>query len=231
MTPSLHPAQPHQVPELARLLAQAVPAAYAVASAVAQPGYAAYLEDHLRQGRIFVLYAEHEGRAVAAAEFRRVDGGLFLNAIWVEPGFRGMGLGRALIHRAVHEDAPTHVWLDVDEANVRTQQVYVNLGFKAVYRTSISRWPGQGARPTANLSRVTFPPEERRAMGRYGFCTLRVNGEPLGVMGSQVLRTTSRLSDETLACARVLFPRRTLWGLGPELGEPVATLVRMQKTL
>lgn len=230
MTYTLHSATPAHLPELARFLAMAVPKTYAEAIAVAQPRYATYLHDCVMQGSTFVLFAEVEAQAVAAAEFRRIPEGLFLNALWVEPTFRGMGIGRAMVEEAVREASPVHVWLDVDERNQHAKAGYLRQGFVEVHRTALSKSspPDVPSRPDLHTVRVASA--ERRAFLRYGFCTLELGDERLGMMGSHVLRATSLLSENARIIAKAVFPRRSLWCIGPEVGERVATLVRMRWT-
>lgn len=231
MTYALHPATPAHLPELARLLAKAVPESYASAIAVAQPRYGAYLHDHLTQGTTCVLFAESKGQPVAAAEFRRVPDGLFLNALWVEEAFRGMGIGRGLMDKAIRDASPPHVSLDVDDANLRAKEGYLRQGFEEVSRTILTKGlpPDVSFRP--EMHTVKVQPAERRAFLRYGFCMIQLGEESLGLMGTRVLRANAPLSAQARATAQTLFPRRTLWHFGPAEGQYVATLVRMRKVV
>jgi GNAT superfamily N-acetyltransferase len=75
------------------------------------------------------------------------SGSAALTSLWVDPGFRGRGVGTALI-KAVEEWARdrnlTQVLLWVTEANTSAEQLYEHLGFERTGRVSEVR-PGEPA--------------------------------------------------------------------------------------
>jgi len=231
MNLTLHPATFEDLPRASVLLAKAVPNAYAQVIAVAQPGYVNYLHDRITEGKTHVYVAKAGYEVVGAAEFRLIPDGLFLNAIWVEPAYRGMRIGHALMDRAAADVPCPALWLDVDEDNVRAHQGYLQQGFVETGRSYVGRLSFIPPPQIPPLGRIALSTAEKHAFLRYGFCTLRLGDEQMGLMGRAVLRASSPLSAQALGIAKWLFPRRTLWCFGPrgEATEHVATLIRLRR--
>ena len=95
----------------------------------------------------FVADVDGQVIGVVGAGFGEFGGSAALTSLWVDPRFRGRGVGTALI-QAVEEWARgkdlTQVLLWVTEANSSAEQLYKHLGFTRTGRVSEVR-PGEPA--------------------------------------------------------------------------------------
>ena len=95
----------------------------------------------------FVADVDGQVVGVVGAGFGEFGGSAALTSLWVDPRFRGRGVGTALI-QAVEEWARgkdlTQVLLWVTEANSSAEHLYAHLGFMRTGRVSEVR-PGEPA--------------------------------------------------------------------------------------
>ena len=95
----------------------------------------------------FVAEVDGQVVGVVGAGIGEFSGSAALTSLWVDPEFRGRGLGTALI-QAVEDWARTkklqQVLLWVTEANKAAEHLYVHLGFTRTGRVSEVR-PGEPA--------------------------------------------------------------------------------------
>jgi len=115
------------------------------------PGTAAVDDDRVRRTLETFRCEPHRGRAVVAETDARPVGYAFLVPFWsnelggsvcevdelyVEPGFRSRGIGRALFGAiedgSVWDEAPVAIALGVTSSNGRARSLYERAGFRAV---------------------------------------------------------------------------------------------------
>jgi GNAT superfamily N-acetyltransferase len=99
----------------------------------------------LASGRLAAWIAEEGGRAVGQAGLRLGSGGSaeLLN-VYVEPGFRGRGIGTALVRAAIAEAlelGAREIWLQPTEDSRR---IYERSGFEAEGDRMVLRLRGPG---------------------------------------------------------------------------------------
>ncbi len=101
------------------------------------------------------LIAERDGRAVGMAKLLFADGRAEIAGMWVEPGARGGGVGRALVEEALARARRRGVldcWLHVVESNAAAAALYRRCGFARdglrgrVREGSALEWVGMSVR-------------------------------------------------------------------------------------
>jgi GNAT superfamily N-acetyltransferase len=101
-------------------------------------GFAAEL-DGLREKYPVLLLAMVDGVAagcVALRRMSRVEGGCEMKRLWVDPGFRGLGIGRRLVLEAIawaRREGMTAIYLDtIAPAMPEACGLYLSMGFERI---------------------------------------------------------------------------------------------------
>lgn len=186
------------------------------------------------------LIAESAGDPIAAAEFRLLDDGLFLNYIAVEPRQRGKGTGTWFLKECVNRlRRPEHAWLELDvfEENHAARAWYSSLGFSEQRATEWRLL--EGTRAVAEPLRVGLLAQAAACVEAYGFGMVTLTGEnrsvSLGWLGQRNFRVTdpgSFVDPRLRSTCWLLDSTRRLLGVLPagavEDGELVARSVRLR---
>lgn len=238
--PRIRLARPQEADTVAKLLRAAVPPAVRPLTIFGQHGLADWIRTTIRsstsgaqsEGVRFpnstILVTTDEDTVCGAAEWRRDDSLLFLNAIAVSPSHRNRGRGRRLLHSGLLRfDNVSHIALDVFEANVRAHDWYERLDFT---RRATRNWLVSPL-DVGPVDTTTAPPSTASLQNasaadtqheRFGFSTLRFTVSPssgpasqheVGRLGSKYFRITnpSTLASPSIRTALLaLNPSRSL---------------------
>lgn len=100
------------------------------------------LADWLNDGDYQAILAEKDGRPVGYALYRLEDERIFLRHLYVVPGARRQGLGRAFYDHLREQLWPADrpVQLNVLASNARGQDFWHALGFEA-FSLTLQQWP------------------------------------------------------------------------------------------
>ena len=161
-------------------------------------------------------------RMLAAAEFRVVPSGLFLNYIAARPEARGAGHGTQLIKTALRVLAPDsagQLGLDVFADNTAARGWYERLGFTELGE---SVWLTQETTPGGQRYAVSGVAQAELVHAKFGFSQLALvtprGSVGLGRLGTGCFRVTSQADfddERVVATCCALDPRRVLLGILP----------------
>lgn len=108
-----------------------------------------FTSDYLRAERVWVADVDGEAAGVIALEPRA--GGWSIERLWIDPGVQGLGIGRALVERALAAAAETGGEIEV-LSDPHAEPFYLKLGAR---RAGEAAAPMPGA-PARVLPRLLF---------------------------------------------------------------------------
>jgi ribosomal protein S18 acetylase RimI-like enzyme len=144
-------------------------------------GVAAYLDAEFATPREVArsshLVSVAEGPIAGYIEMRRSPGGLWLNYIATDPGWRRRGIGTALIRDglAACGEAPGTKWiLDVFDHNAQARRWYEAMGFRTVARLGFWRIENRSTPLPGVSAAIVGLPQADAAHQRFGFSRFTV---------------------------------------------------------
>ena len=228
---------PDEAYRVAALLRAVLPEPLLPCTIYGQDGFARFVADQMRttgsQRRYVLLVEAASGLPAGIAEWRRMEGDVFLNQIGVVPTHRGRGGGRALLREGLPPNASGRLQLDVFARNTLAARWYYRLG---LLRTGAYGWyelpPFTASRALARSGELGNAGEAARAHTRYGFSEWQLRtpsgAYTVGRLGRAWLRLTEpEVLDDPAACAFLAAraPDRRVLYLGTEAPAPAAAVL------
>jgi ribosomal protein S18 acetylase RimI-like enzyme len=134
-----------------------------------------------------MLWVAAFGHPLLRSHSTLAEGDSCLQALAVDEGFRGQGIGSTRIEERARDGGSLRLAVDVSTRNERARRLYERHGM-----TVVSRWPKRFVIPGFGLLRMTKPfcaPDERRAA--EGRASLGQSRSPYSVL-PLYLRNTAR---------------------------------------
>lgn len=224
----VRPAHKSDARQIAHLVAQAYPPQILDIIIYGCDGIVRYIEEQasiapdLADSRY--LLAELAGNRVAGLiELRQSGQDITLNQICVAQGYRGIGLGNAMLHdvlEMVSSDCQGAIFLDVFDDNIIARDWYRKIGFRSIARSAWWRVPIKAV--SAARGRVSGYAQANACHAAYGFSAFTLTTDAgtyaVGRLGRHWFRTTdpALLNDkQASACLARLDPERELLAILP----------------